>query len=112
MWPLLGTLGIVAIEVSYLPQLVRLYRLKQADEVSVFFPGLNFLGRFMAFLYAMHMGDAVLGLGFLAGMGLRIFFLGQVIWYRWLRTRVLSSRLVRDPLSVTHRGPQPQAVRS
>ena len=86
-WTLLGSLGIWCIEASYVPQIFRLWRLKDAEDISLFFPGLNVIGRTMAFAYAIHLGQAVLIVGFLAGMCLRSTLLVQVVWYRWLRAR-------------------------
>jgi lipid-A-disaccharide synthase-like uncharacterized protein len=82
MWPLLGTLGLVLIELSYLSQVRRLWVLKHADDISYFFPALNLTGRLLAFSYAMHLGEAVFGAGFLLGIVIRSTLLGQVLYYR------------------------------
>ena len=82
MWPLLGTLGLVFIELSYLSQVRRLWVLKHADDISYFFPALNLTGRILAFSYAMHVGEAVFGAGFLLGILIRSTLLAQVIYYR------------------------------
>ncbi len=100
MWATIGALGIVAIEASYLPQIARLFQRKHADDISPFFPGLNLLGRVLAFLYAIHLGETVFIGGFMLGIVFRSTFLAQVLYYRndrpWLR-RVLGRRL-RKPL--------------
>jgi lipid-A-disaccharide synthase-like uncharacterized protein len=86
MWPLLGTLGLVFIELSYLSQVRRLWVLKHADDISYFFPALNLTGRVLAFAYAIHVGEAVFGAGFMLGIVIRSTLLVQVVYYR-RRTR-------------------------
>lgn len=85
MWELLASVGMLAIEASYVPQILRLWRLKRADEVSFLFPGLNFVGRLLVAIYSFQQGQAVLALGFLVGMVLRLTLLCQVVWYRRVR---------------------------
>lgn len=84
LW-LLGSLGIVAIEGSYVPQILRLFRLKRAEDVSLLFPTMNLVGRLLALVYSLTQGDHVLAWGFFFGMMLRATLAAQVIWYRWLR---------------------------
>ncbi len=78
----LGTAGILAIEGSYFPQIARLYRLKRAEEVSLFFPALNLVGRLLALAYSMATSEHVFTIGFLVGAVLRLTLLLQVAWYR------------------------------
>jgi uncharacterized protein with PQ loop repeat len=85
----MGTAGIVAIESSYLPQIARLYRLKRADDISLFFPSLNLVGRILALTYALLSHEAVFVFGFLAGAALRATLLAQVVWYRRIAPRTL-----------------------
>jgi lipid-A-disaccharide synthase-like uncharacterized protein len=87
MSALLGTLGIVAIEGSYLPQIARLHRLKRSEDVSVFFPSLNLFGRALAVAYSISQGQTVFVLGFTLGIILRGVLLSQVVYYRWLQRR-------------------------
>jgi uncharacterized protein with PQ loop repeat len=77
-----GTAGVLAIEGSYLPQILRLFRLKRAEELSLFFPGLNFIGRLLALTYALVTRDHVFTAGFFLGALLRLTLLAQVAWYR------------------------------
>ncbi len=72
----------LAIEISYLPQLLRLHRRKRADDISLFFPAMNLLGRLMAMTFALSTGAEVLGVGFLLGAVVRAIFLCQVVAYR------------------------------
>jgi hypothetical protein len=78
----LGGLGMLAIELSYVPQIVRLGRLKRADEVSYLFPALNLAGRLCALVYSISTGSSVFGVGFLVGASLRLTLLLQVACYR------------------------------
>jgi|GEM_PF-1071035 len=81
-WQWLTGLGIWLIEISYIPQLLRLYRIKHADDFSLFFPLFNLAGRSLAFVYTITRGDYVLAWGFLGGIALRSMLLGMVIYYK------------------------------
>jgi lipid-A-disaccharide synthase-like uncharacterized protein len=83
MSALLGTLGIAAIEGSYLPQIARLFRLKRSEDVSVLFPSLNLFGRVLAVSYSLAQGQSVFVFGFTLGIVLRGILLSQVVYYRW-----------------------------
>jgi lipid-A-disaccharide synthase-like uncharacterized protein len=87
----LGTLGMIAIEGSYLPQIWRLYRLKHAEDISVLFPSLNLAGRILALSYSLSAHEPVFTLGFLAGAMLRATLLAQVVAYRYLHPRSRKS---------------------
>jgi uncharacterized protein with PQ loop repeat len=80
------------IEGSYFPQIARLYRLKRAEEVSLFFPGMNFAGRLVALTYSIVTGEHVFTVGFLVGALLRLTLLLQVAWYRRLEARASAAR--------------------
>jgi len=83
LWPLLGALGLVLLDISWFSQIVRIHRRKSADDVSVFFPLLNIVGRLLAVGYSMHSGADVFTWGFLVGVVVRGLFLGQVLYYRF-----------------------------
>ena len=85
MLAVLGTAGLLSIELSYVPQIARLHRLKQADDVSVFFPALNLFGRLLALTYSIGIGQPIFGVGFFVGAVLRATLLVQVVYYRFLR---------------------------
>lgn len=92
LWTVIGAAGIWCIEASYLPQISRLYKRKDADDISLFFPGLNMIGRLLAMSYAMHTGQQVFAFGFMLGIALRGTLFMQVVYYRWLRARVFKHR--------------------
>jgi lipid-A-disaccharide synthase-like uncharacterized protein len=79
---MIGSLAIVAMEASYLPQIYRLARRRTADDVSVVFPAMNVLGRLLAVAYALTRGDSVFVFGFMIGIALRGTLLVQVAYYR------------------------------
>ena len=81
----LGSVGFLAIEGSYVPQIVRLFRTKRAEDVSILFPALNLLGRLFALSYAVSKGEDVFVVGLTVGVLLRVTLLLQVLWYRRLR---------------------------
>ncbi len=83
-------LGLYLVEASYLPQLWRLYRLKEADEFSFLFPGLNIAGRTCGVIFSITHHQSVLGWFFVVGIVLRATLLAQVCYYR-LRTPARSS---------------------
>lgn len=96
----LGVIGMWMIEGSYIPQLIRLYRIKDAEDFSPWFPLMNFMGRLCAVIYTVHRGDWVLAFGFLMGMGLRAILLGQVLHYK-RRTRLM--RQMEEQFASAHR---------
>ena len=96
---LLGVLGLIAIEGSYFPQILRLYRLKRADEVSLLFPALNLVGRLLAMTYAILTQEHVFSAGLIVGILLRGTLLLQVLWYR--REPRVANRISRAPAGIT-----------
>jgi uncharacterized protein with PQ loop repeat len=78
----IGTLGVIAVETSYVPQIIRLYKMKQAEELSFFFPVLNLLGRALALTYALANHENVFSRGLIIGITLRAIFFAQVVYYR------------------------------
>ena len=89
---IIGALGLWLVEGSYLPQLWRLYRMKEAEEFSLMFSGLNLVGRLAGFAYALTVGQAVFGWFFLVGASLRGVLLFQVFYYRARKRRIDRDR--------------------
>lgn len=85
MWQWVATIAMWLMETSYLPQVVRLYRLKEAEEFSLLFPLMNLSGRLLLMFYTYSRGEYVLVWGFLGGLTLRGTLLLQVLYYRWRR---------------------------
>ncbi len=94
---LFGSIGLLAIEGSYLPQIARLYRLKRSEDVSLFFPGLNLLGRVCALVYSASKNEHMFVAGLVLGIALRAVLLTQVLWYRHRARRVYRELEVSAP---------------
>ena len=91
---ILGVCGLYLVEASYLPQLWRLYRLKEAHEFSFLFPGLNITGRLFGVVYSASQGQLVITWFFVVGIVLRSVLLGQVCYYRARTRRIHAARAV------------------
>jgi lipid-A-disaccharide synthase-like uncharacterized protein len=107
-WWFLGTAGLVAIEGSYLPQILRLHRLKRADDVSLFFPALNLAGRLLALSYALITQEHVFTVGLIVGVVLRATLLGQVVRYRYGRQAIRRYFATRAAVSGALAAPSSQ----
>ncbi|MEM1348291.1 MAG: PQ-loop domain-containing transporter, partial [Myxococcota bacterium] len=68
LWDVVGGLGMACIEASYATQIMRLHKRKEADDISLFFPGLNLLGRILAMVASYNLGASVFVVGFFAGV--------------------------------------------
>lgn len=80
--PILSVVGLYVVELSYVPQLWRLYKLKKADEFSYYFPFMNIFGRMCGVIVAMNSHQNIFGWFFLVGIALRTGFLLEVTYYR------------------------------
>jgi lipid-A-disaccharide synthase-like uncharacterized protein len=95
LFALVGAMGLLAIEGSYAPQIVRLWQRKHAGDVSVLFPALNVFGRGCAALYAHHQDQSVFVAAFVIGIAMRATLLCQVVYYRFGVVWLNSSRTLR-----------------
>jgi len=86
-WPGLAIAATTVIECAYIPQLLRLLRLKEANAISLFFPTLSVLGRLLAIAYMAHRGENIFAVGICVGVVLRGAFLSQVAYYKWRQWR-------------------------
>ena len=80
---------VVLVELAPIPQMVRLQRKREADQVSVTFLALLAFGRFLAIPSAFASGAVVLGWGFVAGAALRMVLTFQT-WHFQRRARQLQ----------------------
>ena len=78
----IGASGIWLVEASYLPQIWKLYRIKEAYEFSFMFPALNIAGRLAGLMLSIQNGSAIFSAFFLVGILLRLTLFGQVVYYR------------------------------
>lgn len=97
-WDFLAFFGCAAVETCYLPQLMRLYRLKAAEEISLVFPTLNVMGRITTVACLAHFGQNIFAFWITIGIILRSSFLFQVAYYR-TRKRILE-RLRRETVAI------------
>ena len=97
-WDVFAFLGCAAVETCYLPQLARLHRLKDAEEISLLFPTMNVAGRLVTVVCLAHLGQSIFAFWISVGLALRLSFLVQVIYYR-LRRRVME-RLRQETVAI------------
>ncbi len=86
----LGTLGSVIVCMSSLPQIIKTYRTKRADDFSILYLVSLMIGMVMIMGYAIAVWDPI----FIFGNGLSLFSTGLliVLWFRYRRKRVINSR--------------------
>lgn len=89
---ILTIVGLYLVEASYIPQLWRLYKLKEADEFSFLFPGLNIIGRLCGVIASIHSHNATFGWFFFVGIILRLTLLSEVCFYRLRARRRLAAQ--------------------
>lgn len=97
-WEVTAFFGCAAVETCYVPQLARLYKMKDAQEISLFFPSLNVIGRTITVVCLTHVGQNIFAFWIMIGLLLRFMFLAQVVYYRW-RRRMLD-RLREETMSI------------
>lgn len=90
VWKILGSLGIWLIELSYVPQITKLFRRKTTQDISLLFPGLNLAGRLLAMGYSIAIDEQIFAIGFMLGSFMRATLLFQVIYYRWIRPKITA----------------------
>ena len=82
VWADLSVAAFVLIEFSYMPQIVRLFRMKEAHEFHFLYPLLNLLGRILGLVTGIATHRQDISLGFAMGILVRLTLLCQVIYYR------------------------------
>ena len=93
---LIGSLGLALIELSYFPQLYRLYKVKKADEFSLLFPSVNFIGRILAMIYSISQDDQVFTWGLFFGVIIRGTLMFQVVYYRMREAKLKRMRELQE----------------
>ena len=96
---ILGTLGLYMVEASYLPQIARLAKLKEADEFSFLFPSLNIIGRLFGLFLAISKHQPTFTWFFIVGIILRTVLMLQVVYYRTRKRRLSTIIAQGKPLS-------------
>lgn len=87
IWPFVALAGTAIIEGAYIPQLLRLLKLKEAHAISLLFPAMSVVGRLLAIVYMAHKGESIFATGICLGALLRGTFLIQVAYYKWRNIR-------------------------
>lgn len=91
MWQWVVFVGILLVESSYVPQLIRLNRVKTTGEISFWFPFMNLVGRLIVMVYSFWIQQQVLGFGILLGIIFRTVFFVQVFWYKFQVRRKVNA---------------------
>ncbi len=93
VWVIISTVGFVLIEVSYLPQLIRLYQVKEAHEFSLLYPFLNLCGRIVALAAGIVLKSQGITAGLAIGIVVHLMLLFQVWYYRRREERMKQQSL-------------------
>lgn len=84
----MGTMGSVIVCMSTLPQIIKTFRTKRADDFSILYLFSLMTGMVMIMGYAVYVYDPV----FIIGNGLSLFSTGLliVLWFRYRRKPVIN----------------------
>ena len=96
IWQQLSLAGMALVEVSYMPQIARLFRMKEAHEFHLLYPSLNLVGRIVALIGAVALNRPDMMWSFIIGISVRATLLSQVLYYRRREARLatLDSELI------------------
>lgn len=86
----MGTMGSVIVCISSLPQIIKTYRTKRADDFSIIYLTSLMVGMVMITGYSVFVSDPV----FIFGNGLSLLSTGLliVLWFRYRRRPVINIR--------------------
>ena len=82
LWADVSVAAFVLIEFSYMPQIIRLHRMKEAHEFHLLYPLLNLLGRILGLIAGIATHRQDISVGFAMGILVRLTLLWQVLYYR------------------------------
>lgn len=93
MFEIMGTIGSLIICISALPQIVKTYRTKKANDISISYLIILMSGMTLTMIYSLYVGDLV----FIFGNSLSVLTTGVLIFlclrYRnQLTTQVIENR--------------------
>ena len=93
MFEIMGTIGSLIICISSLPQIVKTYRTKKADDLSISYLIILMFGMTLMMIYSLHNGDPV----FIFGNSLSVLSTGVLIFlcFRYrsqFMTQVIENR--------------------
>lgn len=82
MFEMMGAIGSLVICISSLPQIVKTYRTKKANDLSISYLIILMFGMTLMMIYSLHIGDPI----FIFGNSLSVLSTGVLIflcfWYR------------------------------
>jgi len=76
MFEIMGTVGSLIICISSLPQILKTYRTKKADDISISYLIILMVGMTLMMIYALHNGDPI----FIFGNSLSVLSTGVLIF--------------------------------
>ena len=76
MFEIMGTIGSLIICISALPQIVKTYRTKKADDISISYLIILMSGMTLTMIYSLYVGDLV----FIFGNSLSVLTTGVLIF--------------------------------
>ena len=82
MFEIIGTTGSLIICLSALPQIMKTYRTKRADDLSISYLAILLLGMTLILVYASHTGDLIFIFGNLISILLTLFLIALLLRYR------------------------------
>ena len=97
-WKDISLAGLICVEISYLPQIVRLYRVKEAHEFHILYPLLNILGRLLVLAGGLALHRMDIEVGMFLGIIVRFILLGQVWYYHAREAR--NRRILLEQVTV------------
>ncbi len=81
-WVMLGLVAGLLTTVGFVPQIMRSYRTKRMDEVSLLMPVLLSGGMFLWMVYGMILSDLPIVLWNAIALSLNLVLIGLKVWYR------------------------------
>jgi len=76
MFEIMGLIGSLTLCISALPQIVKTYRTKKADDLSISYLIILMLGMALMMIYSLHLGDPI----FIFGNSLSVLSTGVLIF--------------------------------
>jgi len=76
MFEIMGLIGSLTLCISALPQIVKTYRTKKADDLSISYLIILMLGMALMMIYSLHIGDPI----FIFGNSLSVLSTGVLIF--------------------------------
>lgn len=92
MFEIMGTIGSLIICISALPQIIKTYRTKKADDISISYLIILMSGMALMMIYSLHVGDLV----FIFGNALSVLTTGILIFLCLRYRGQFVTRVIED----------------